>query len=628
MAFWRRHYLSIDPRTLGFLRIALATLLLADLAKRSSILSLFYTNTGLIPNHRVLWRPIRESMLSFLLSLSAQHEVTLAFALIAVVYLSFLVGYRTRLMHVLSWLCLVSLEVRVDLLSNGADFVFSDLVLWTVFLPLGRRFSLDAVLNSLRSAGDRDLEALRLLAESPRDARPVVSLAVLAATLQLSVIYIFNAIHKTGPTWRDGSAVYWLVHQERIVTSLGVLLREHVPLFGFQLLTYSTLVIEAAIPLLILSPWGRPWTRRLAILAIFALHGGIALLSNLGLFSPVMMVYGLLLIEPADWQALQTRAARKRRRLRLYIEESTGLCWQMARLWVRLDLYQRIEVLPLAALEPARRAELHPHGGFAVQSAAGDSTWVFEPAFRELLRVLPTGPALALFARWARPITADGVRWLALHRTELSEYFGLAGAAALDSRHAPGSARVRESGAPFQRRLRSWLGAVRELGVVVLMVVAISQVLVENTAIPNVLKHRQPLFIRRAVDYFRLNQGWSMFAPDAPTQDMWIVIDAETVDGRHVDPFNALASRVADPSLRTMPARLGQSAAYCDYTVRIAGEGIFHEPLRDWIMTYHRRTHRAGDRILHFKAYTVEQDSPAPGETEPRNVQARVFLSE
>jgi hypothetical protein len=628
MAFLRRHYLSVDPRTLGLLRVALALLLLVDLVKRSSIVSVFYTNAGLIPNHRVLWRPIRESMLSFLLSLSARHEVTLAFALIAVIYIGFLVGYRTRLMHVLSWLCLVSLEVRVDLLSNGADFVFSDLALWTVFLPLGRRFSLDALLRSLRSAGDHDLEALRRLADSPRDSRPVVSLAVLAATLQLSVIYVFNAIHKTGPTWRDGSAVYWLVHQERIVTSLGVLLREHVPLLGFQLLTYSTLVIEAAVPLLILSPWGRPWTRRCAILAIFALHGGIALLSNLGLFSPVMMVYALLLIEPADWEALHARAAVKRRRLRLYVEESTGLCWQLARLLVRLDLYQRIELLPMAALEPARRAELHPHGGFVVQDAAGHPSWIFEPALRQLLRVLPTGPVLALFAGWLSPITANGVRRLALHRAEVSDYLGLSGASAPGAGDALGSARVRESPAPFERRLRSWLGAARELGVVAMMVVATSQVLVENPAIPSVLKHRQPRFIRRAVEYFRLNQGWSMFAPDAPTQDMWIVIDAETVDGRHVDPFNALASRLADPSLRSIPARLGQSAAYCDYTVRIAGERIFHEPLRDWIMSYHERTHRAADRILHFKAYAVEHDSPAPGETAPHNVQARVFLSE
>ena len=34
MSWLRRHFLSVDPRTLGFFRIALAALLLFDLAKR------------------------------------------------------------------------------------------------------------------------------------------------------------------------------------------------------------------------------------------------------------------------------------------------------------------------------------------------------------------------------------------------------------------------------------------------------------------------------------------------------------------------------------------------------------------------------------------------------------------
>jgi hypothetical protein len=151
---------------------------------------------------------------------------------------------------------------------------------------------------------------------------------------------------------------------------------------------------------------------------------------------------------------------------------------------------------------------------------------------------------------------------------------------------------------------------------------------VENRSIPAFLKPRQPRILRAGVDYFRLNQGWSMFAPDAPRHDMWIVVDAKTSDGRHVDPYNQLASRIADPRLRTLPHRLGQSAAYCDYTVRIAEHDIFHEPLRDWIMSYHRRTERAVDRIVSFTAYVIEQDPPLPGEHEPRNLQVRPFLTQ
>jgi hypothetical protein len=124
----------------------------------------------------------------------------------------------------------------------------------------------------------------------------------------------------------------------------------------------------------------------------------------------------------------------------------------------------------------------------------------------------------------------------------------------------------------------------------------------------------------------RLYEGWGMFAPDVPTRDLWVVVDAVTIDGRHVDPWNELASRVHDPSLRSIPARLDQDAAYCDYTVALPDNDIYHEPFGDWIMSYHRRTRRPENRIKHFDAYVVEQDNALPGQREPSNVQARVFL--
>jgi hypothetical protein len=610
----RRNYLSIDPRTLGLVRIALGMLLLVDLAKRSCVLSLFYTNRGLLPNHRLLWRPTRDFTPSFLFALSYRHEVVIAFVLIGLVYASWLVGYRTRLMHALSWICLVSLQVRADVLSNGADFVFSDVVLWTAFLPMGRRFSVDALLSSLRDSAENDFEALRQRARAPRDTRPVVSLAVLAALLQLSVIYAFNTLHKNGETWRDGSAVYWLVHQERIVTHLGLFAREHWPLWAFQFLAYGTLLVEGTLPLLILSPWGRPWTRRLAIGAVFGLHGGMALLSNLGLFSPVMMAFSLLLLDARDWDALSSRVARSR--LSLYIEECTGLCWQAARVWVRLPVRADLDLQPLAALGATATA-LPPHGGYVVQDVAGRA-YVLEPAVRRLLGALPLGGVWIVVAQLARPLTTPLLRWLARNRLSLSLQFGLSPA-------GPSQAPA-EPDAPFWQGLRALQKTFVELSVAALLVVAISQVLNENRAVPHVLKHHQPWAIRAGVDYFRLNQGWSMFAPNAPTRDLWIVVDAITHAGRHVDPFNELASRLADPSLRSIPKRLGQAAAYCDYTAAIPGNGVHHEALHDWIMAYHERTQRPEDRVEHFKAYVIEQDSPRPGERQPGNVTAQVFL--
>src|SRR5262245_34571190 len=105
----RLFYFGIDLRALALLRIGLGLLLLLDLAKRVPDIGVWYVNSGLIPNHRVLWHP-DPYQFSYLFALWTLPQLRVAFALIAAVYVCFLVGYRTRLFHVLSWLSLLSLQ--------------------------------------------------------------------------------------------------------------------------------------------------------------------------------------------------------------------------------------------------------------------------------------------------------------------------------------------------------------------------------------------------------------------------------------------------------------------------------------------------------------------------------------
>jgi hypothetical protein len=115
------------------------------------VLRLFYSNDGLIPNHMMLWRPPTQWMFSFFFILSHPDEVAVGFAVCGLVYLALLVGWRTRLMQFLALVCVLSLHGRVTLLENGGDWMLGELALWTAFLPLGRRFSIDALRASLRA---------------------------------------------------------------------------------------------------------------------------------------------------------------------------------------------------------------------------------------------------------------------------------------------------------------------------------------------------------------------------------------------------------------------------------------------------------------------------------------------
>ncbi len=167
-----------DPRSLGLGRIALGVALLWDLLLRAPEMTLFYSNAGLLPNHTVLWQPVVPRLFSIFFMVSLPHEAALAFAVAGFCFLALAVGFRTRLFHALSLLATVSLHNRVIFIEGEGSVVLGALCLWTLFLPLGRRFSVDAVVASMRARPDQlaaDLDRARAL---PADHTPVVSLAV------------------------------------------------------------------------------------------------------------------------------------------------------------------------------------------------------------------------------------------------------------------------------------------------------------------------------------------------------------------------------------------------------------------------------------------------------------------
>ena len=57
-------------------------------------------------------------------------------------------------------------------------------------------------------------------------------------------------------------------------------------------------------------------------------------------------------------------------------------------------------------------------------------------------------------------------------------------------------------------------------------------------------EHR-PEWMVAAVMYPHIFEGWSLFSPEAPLSDETVVVDAVTRDGRHVDPYNEVGSRVS-----------------------------------------------------------------------------------
>ena len=299
-------YLTVDPRSLAAFRVLFGLVLFSDLIRRWLELRFWYVNSGLLPNHPLLWRPPAGSMFSLFFTASSEREAQLGFALCALAYAMFTLGYRTSWAHAFALVARVSLNSRLAVLENGGDMVMNLLCLLTLPLPLGRRFSLDALMRgsetfrpSAASGTASRVEACHET-QSPTNA-PVVSIAVLALILQFSAIYLFNASSKTGPAWRDGSAVFYALHQDKLVTWLGVWMREHLSISMLHFLTRSTLVTEWLGFALIISPVFVRETRLLAVCILPPLHLGFALGLNLGGFSPAMMSFYPLLLRAEHW---------------------------------------------------------------------------------------------------------------------------------------------------------------------------------------------------------------------------------------------------------------------------------------------------------------------------------------
>jgi len=111
---WRwaglREIFAIDLRTLALFRIGLAVMIVADLILRARDLRAHYTDFGIMPR-AVIDGFMHPASFSLHLMSGAAWFQALLFLLAGLLALLLMAGYRTRLVTVLSWVMLVSLQM-------------------------------------------------------------------------------------------------------------------------------------------------------------------------------------------------------------------------------------------------------------------------------------------------------------------------------------------------------------------------------------------------------------------------------------------------------------------------------------------------------------------------------------
>ncbi|RAW44244.1 HTTM domain-containing protein [Halorubrum sp. 48-1-W] len=280
-----RKRFEVDTRSLAAVRIALGLVILLDLLHRSQDLALFYTDAGVYPVAAYEATYGQYTGMSLHALSGDLWFQGLLFVVAGAFAVAFLLGYRTRLVGVVSLLLLFSLQARNPALLNGGDRLFRVLLAVALVTPLGERWSVDALRRgSARTA--------------------VASFGTAALLAQPVVVFTSNAIAKhAGEEWYAGDGLTIALHNEVMTTALGKVLADFPTLL--TLLNYGWVTLLSGSALFLLATVGR--VRMVAALVYTSAFVGMLLTMAVGLF-PLLLMTSMLPFMPAVfWETCSRR---------------------------------------------------------------------------------------------------------------------------------------------------------------------------------------------------------------------------------------------------------------------------------------------------------------------------------
>lgn len=282
---WNRFWFGpISARPLGAFRVVLGVLILANLALLSFELDYWFVDTGLL-------RPAEARDVSGVLRPSILHHIHGAtgvrayFVATTAVAVLFTLGWRTRVMGVILYLLMLSIQQRNVVSNCGVDTLILVMLFYAMLSPCGAAYSLDARRRQRRQG---------IWAEPL-----VIPWAQRLIQLQLSLIYLNTAILKcNGSSWLGGTALHYVINNTEVSRPHLRWLSDY-PL-AINGMTYLALAAEFAIPFLL---WFKP-TRKWTALMGLGLHAVVLLTVNVPLFGEVMCACYLAFLDPDEVQSL------------------------------------------------------------------------------------------------------------------------------------------------------------------------------------------------------------------------------------------------------------------------------------------------------------------------------------
>jgi predicted DCC family thiol-disulfide oxidoreductase YuxK len=471
---------AIDLRSLALFRIGLAITVMVYLVSFWPYVDIFL---HMCPHACVTaYSPGDVKWLVFDL-IDMSWFVRLCMAIGMVMALALLLGYRTTVATIFCWFVVVSLNSRLEIFTYLADTLLAVLLFWSMFLPLGARFSVDNALSLPR------IQTTYL-----------VSWAGLAILLQHAYVYTMGALLKGG-TWDELTAIHIAINTVPFRSGYSYLLENIPVLTGW--LTQAIYYLELCTLPLLFFPWKNAVLRVVVISLLGLMHLGFAVFLNVGYFPLVSMV-GLLLFIPATvWKRLTPSGS-----VVIYYDEECAFCKKTALIFREFSMFCDAAVLP-AQDNDAMEALLRRENSWIVQTHRNQLLlkwdavvylWRYSPLFWPL-GVLFMPKLILAAGNWM-------YRWIGNHRRQLG---------ALSALMLP------------YRKL-----SLHPFPLLVKMVVLPLLCLVTYTNIHHMPRFHTlpyPLLVTQMMQLTRLNQSWVMFASPVPSSS-WMVVEGRYADGQ------------------------------------------------------------------------------------------------
>jgi len=617
--------ISLDKRSLALFRISIAFTILWDLADRSRDLSAHYTDEGLMPRTVVLSDFWNYNWTSIYM-MSGNFWVTwILFIINSIIALFLMIGFQTKLVTILSWFFVVSLQDRNILVCHGGDVLHRVVLFFGIFLPLGEVYSVDNALEQFKNRNK----------VKKNNNYVVSSVASLAFILQVLIMYFSAHKLKVGAEWKETYTATWLALQlDFFRRPIGDFFLSFPALCS--LLTFLVLKWQLWGIIFFFSPLYSGFFRTFSVFGYFMMHLSFFLCLRLGQFGWVTTGTILALIPTYFWEKMRSiinhSRSKSRKEFKFYYEDECITCQRNCHYLKYFLILSESENLPLSYLPNLNREEPCQCGNHC--------NWDEENSFINFKKENSTGLWLVvcggdgnvkhnwdafLFALQLSPL------WWPLEKLlKKGKITGMIINSAINHLHPhrtrSTNLRVQKKSFKEKSQRTSFRDFIEEFWFIFKIfllnfTVGFFMMIQLSWNAGNLGYHdfEIPQNLKWIAWTTQIDQSWSMFAPRPPNQWWYYNIDAQLDDGQSVELFSKGALFTHIPNNQTwekpnpfyIAFKNHRWFKYFENGINTSGSNqLLRLHFGRWICREYNKVHRGSEKLYKFSLWLISENDP------------------